>query len=169
MINTEQCKDILIKIQNAIGSPDLFDRDLYTWSWYLTSMKSTKFRKWKVRCIPGNCFIFNGKERVGHCLTFPKYENEYIGIVYRKGLERAVLYFFKTHEETEKILRNEGMVWLISSQYAGMQIFSDSPEALKEKFYLSLAADLENSLEICGEKDIDEFGRTLDLIHIKNI
>ena len=170
MINNNQSKDLIFKIMNSIGSPDLFDHELYTWSWNERSMTSSKFRRWRVRSIPGNCFIFNGKERISHTFIFPKYENEYLGTIYRRGLGSDYLYFFRSEEKTREILHIKSKEWLIDCTWRNtMVLYPESSEELKNEFYSQVSADLENSLEICNEEDIVEFNRTLDLIHIRNV
>ena len=170
MITNNQSKDIIFKIMNSIGSPDLFDHELYTWSWYERSMTSSKFRRWRVRSIPGNCFIFNGKERISHTFIFPKYNDEYFGIIYRRGLGSDYLYFFRPEEKTREVLHVNNREWLINSPWRNTAImYPESSEELKNKFYSQVSMDLENSLEIYNEEDIVEFNRTLDLIHIRNV
>ena len=170
MITNNQSKDILFKIMNSIGSPDLFEHELYTWSWFARSMNSSKFRRWRVRSIPGNCFIFNGKERISHTLIFPKYEDKYFGIIYRRGIGSDYLYFFNSEVRTRDVLHANHKEWLIDSPWRNTVImYPESPEELKNEFYSQVSMDLENSLEISNEEDIVVFNRTLDLIHIRNV
>lgn len=170
-MNIQQTKNLLFLIQTAIGAPDPGNTNMYL---YVNSssilVKSIKFKRWKLRYIPGRCFIFNGKQKFQHSLVFPYYNNECIGVGYWRYGVGLTAFFNKPFQEIMEIYNYTSRSYLwINDYYHEHYICTDSSEERKSKFFENVSNDLMESLEINTDEDFEKFKSTINLIGIRNI
>ena len=173
-MNTETCFDLINYIKNAVVLAPAPREGLCMWGDFQKTI-SVKYKRWKLRYIPGISFIFNGKQRIQHEIIFPRDGNNIYGFFYRGNEYVTRKYFFKSPLEIAEVFKY--VYWwdfslmdneenILKQKYC---VFPQSEEEKKIEFISYVAKDLGESLEIETDEDIKKFKQTIDIISVRNL
>lgn len=172
MMNTETCLNLLLFIKDAIILAPPRRRDTICLWGDFSKTRSIKYKRWKLRYIPGFSFIFNGKHRKQHEIRIIRYNEKVLGIFYYgQDYTQRKIYLTSPKEVVEAF---QSISWyglteenLLSNKYG---VFLDSSDEEKKNNIIShIAKDLEESLEIVTDEDIDKFKKVIEIIAVGSL